>query len=348
MAALLQASQQLPRQKRCVGQIKRYGYVHHVLLPITLNDHAKFLIANYTKFIFHREKGSNLSSNHHEMNELDNYKFPNNYNNLQEIDECPSPGTSPKQPTQQIPLRSAMSTSDRAFLRATGQQPSTSTTKTIPACFNSMNMCEVIDNRRKSVDVGGLARSNKDAKDGLGELIGDLFKKSKHLNEEEENEQKKIDEHTSEDTIDIPNKTYLIHKLSTWGFQPLTLNNEDLFYCAVIILEASLQLPSLNHLKLSLFTPFLIAVRKSYSAPNAYHNYTHAIDVLQATYSFLVMLKVAPPIDSLINQERWTRSENGLASKLLSDWDILSLLISAIGHDVGHPGLNNTFMVSGG
>ncbi|TIA74394.1 hypothetical protein E3P92_01275 [Wallemia ichthyophaga] len=239
-----------------------------------------------------------------------------------------------------------MSNSDRALLRATGQQPSASTTKTIPICFNTLNVYEAIDNRRKSVDVGGLARSNKDTNDGLGELIGDLFKKSKHLNEEEEEEElKKLDERSnSEDSIEIPNKAYLIHKLSTWAFQPLALNKEELFHCAVIILESSLQLPSLRHLKLSQFSSFLIAVRKSYSAPNAYHNYTHAIDVLQATYSFLVMLKVVPPIDTLTTKEPWSRSEDGLASKLLSDWDVLSLLVSAIGHDVGHPGLNNTFM----
>ncbi|EIM21914.1 HD-domain/PDEase-like protein [Wallemia mellicola] len=270
------------------------------------------------------------------MNELDKYEFPNKSSNHHLDNSPPSPGTSPRQSTQQIPLRSAISSSDRAFLRATGQQPSTSTTKVIPACFNNLNIYDYTDSRRKSVDVGGLARSNKNSKDGLSELIGDLFKKSTHLNEE--------DEFHFDPSVEIPNKSFLVDKLSTWSFQPLSLTNDDLFNCAIIIVESALTLPSLSQLNLSQFIPFLVAVRKSYSAPNAYHNYTHAIDVLQATYSFLVLLQVAPPISNLNSHEPWQRSQTGLASTLLSDWDVLSLLISAIGHDVGHPGLNNTFM----
>lgn len=100
-------------------------------------------------------------------------------------------------------------------------------------------------------------------------------------------------------------------------------------------------------------------MRAIYHAPNPYHNYVHALDVLQATYTFLADLGVVPPFEYIRewgpNKEIWRRpSENEnersagtkRAREIMRPQDILAVLIAAMGHDVGHPGLSNAFMVS--
>lgn len=129
---------------------------------------------------------------------------------------------------------------------------------------------------------------------------------------------------------------------------------------------------------------FLFSVKSLYHSPNPYHvrtfavlststsqpklflrrvflaflrstqNYTHGSDVLQATYSFLVALGVAPPISTLLGTkgtrpaQPWKRpsTTHGRAAEVLRPQDVLTLMIAAIGHDGAHPGLSNAFLVS--
>ena len=128
-----------------------------------------------------------------------------------------------------------------------------------------------------------------------------------------------------------------------------------------------------------LFPPFLAAVRSIYHEQNKYHNFQHAVDVLQAVYSFLVQAECVPPITILLEDDKvvpepgltlplpgssstprkrptsstsssstWSRVNRraGLVQQVLENRDLLALCIAAIGHDVGHPGLSNAFMVS--
>lgn len=57
---------------------------------------------------------------------------------------------------------------------------------------------------------------------------------------------------------------------------------------------------------------------------NLYHNSMHAIDVANSTAFFL---------------------ENGLL-EIVDEFDAACLILSSLAHDVGHPGLNNGFMIS--
>lgn len=121
----------------------------------------------------------------------------------------------------------------------------------------------------------------------------------------EENEQAKPDE-----------ESYYLQLLSTWNFNVLKLTTTQLIKCGFHLLNhlsnlADLPIPE-HKLHLLLFT-----IEASYHQINKFHNFKHAIDVMQATWQ--------------------------LCQKLLPDDNQTTLLLclAAIGHDIGHPGTNN-------
>lgn len=93
---------------------------------------------------------------------------------------------------------------------------------------------------------------------------------------------------------------------------------------------------------------FLQNLRQLYRQGNSYHNFHHALDVFQAVYYFLFSAGMVPSVTILLEDGRtWERDRercDPLASCLRHE-DLFALYIAALGHDVGHPGLNNAFMV---
>lgn len=97
---------------------------------------------------------------------------------------------------------------------------------------------------------------------------------------------------------------------------------------------------------------FLLHLRQAYRATNSYHNFHHALDVFQATHLYLRYAGAVPPVSILHIPESDPRSRWRAHDELRNTWigllrleDIFALFIAAIGHDVGHPGFNNIFMV---
>jgi 3',5'-cyclic-nucleotide phosphodiesterase len=84
-----------------------------------------------------------------------------------------------------------------------------------------------------------------------------------------------------------------------------------------------------------------LASRAAYNSFVLYHNFRHAVDVLQSVFSMLLHIGALPPYP---RSPLPPFSKSPIAS-LLTPFDAISLLISAIGHDVGHPGVNNVFLV---
>jgi hypothetical protein len=71
-----------------------------------------------------------------------------------------------------------------------------------------------------------------------------------------------------------------------------------------------------------------------------YHNFRHVVDVLQATFNFLVQIGALPPFPP----SRQPAPEKSASAGLIEPFEALTLLVTAIGHDVGHPGVNNGFL----
>ncbi|XP_029384669.1 high affinity 3',5'-cyclic-AMP phosphodiesterase 7A isoform X3 [Echeneis naucrates] len=69
---------------------------------------------------------------------------------------------------------------------------------------------------------------------------------------------------------------------------------------------------------------FLVMVQEDYHSENPYHNAVHAADVTQAMYCYL---------------------QEPMLAKSLTSYDILLGLIAAATHDLGHPGVNQPFLI---
>jgi len=76
--------------------------------------------------------------------------------------------------------------------------------------------------------------------------------------------------------------------------------------------------------------------------------------VLQALHCYLLSAGMVPSVALLLKDENepggmWTcarEHDSGSLVTCLTPREIFALYLAAIGHDVGHPGFNNPFMVS--
>jgi hypothetical protein len=85
-----------------------------------------------------------------------------------------------------------------------------------------------------------------------------------------------------------------------------------------------------------------MATKAAYNEFVLYHNFRHVVDVLQACFHSLCSIGALPPYPYSSVKSKPIRCP---LSTLISPFDALTLLVAAIGHDVGHPGVNNAFLV---
>ncbi|KAJ5893324.1 hypothetical protein N7495_005015 [Penicillium taxi] len=144
--------------------------------------------------------------------------------------------------------------------------------------------------------------------------------------------------------IEPARETYIRAQVGRWNFSAHELSEDELVFGACAMLQHAFTLPGLEHWQLTFdeLRTFLLACRAAYNSFVLYHNFRHAIDVLQSVFVFLLHIGALPhykPIGQV------PVSSKAPITQLLSPFDSLTLLIAAIGHDVGHPGVNNFFLV---
>jgi 3',5'-cyclic-nucleotide phosphodiesterase len=132
-----------------------------------------------------------------------------------------------------------------------------------------------------------------------------------------------------------------------WDFNAHDYSEQELIHGAFCIFEHAISMPALAEWRLDSddLAAFLNACHMAYNEFVPYHNFRHVVDVLQAVFHFLVRLNIIPPYRNNVFPPV-SPSNTAPISSVLTPFDALALLITAIGHDVGHPGVNNAFLVA--
>jgi len=118
----------------------------------------------------------------------------------------------------------------------------------------------------------------------------------------------------------------LLNRIDTWDFDVFELaeltNGQPLAYLSYVLLERH-GLLERCHLDVFKLRCFLRLTEQAYRSCNPFHNSVHACDVLHAMHYIIVSTPLLA---------------------LLSPREVLTMLLSAIVHDVDHPGVSNAFL----
>ena len=128
--------------------------------------------------------------------------------------------------------------------------------------------------------------------------------------------------HEGHDSIKLINEK----NFDVFQLKDLIGYNNVLPFAGRIILE-NLGLIDEEILNIQKLDSFLVSVAKQYKKETLYHNSLHGTDVTQSCYIFF----------------SHTNAEKIAKTNVL---DLLSIFISSLGHDIGHPGLTNTFHIN--
>lgn len=135
--------------------------------------------------------------------------------------------------------------------------------------------------------------------------------------------------------------------VAKWHFDAHSFCDDQLLIAANLMFRHALNMPELEKWRIPTdqLTAFLVACRAAYNTFVPYHNFRHAVDVLQATFNFLVHIGALPSYPAKSETDGDTPAPKSPVAALLKPFEALTLLVAAIGHDVGHPGVNNGFLV---
>ncbi|KAG5459751.1 MAG: hypothetical protein BJ554DRAFT_8295, partial [Olpidium bornovanus] len=148
----------------------------------------------------------------------------------------------------------------------------------------------------------------------------------------------------------VSEKTRLLRLLRQWDFNPRDLADEsEVVRCVALVLEHAAEacggLEAVGVGRSDLHR-FIVAVRSAYYADNPYHNFHHGVDVMQAVYVFLLRMGILEPRAAGAGNEHVERAPLSVPPPMLLPHEAFALLVAALCHDLGHPGVNNAYMVS--
>ncbi|KAI5847518.1 hypothetical protein BZA05DRAFT_457606 [Tricharina praecox] len=133
-----------------------------------------------------------------------------------------------------------------------------------------------------------------------------------------------------------------------WDFSAHDFSDEELVHCAQTMFQHAFTMPEVSEFVIppDRMVDFLLACRGTYNDQVPYHNFRHVVDVLQAVFFFMLQLGALPHYKHHKMGELDEESTAKSLAHLITPLDALTLLVVAIGHDVGHPGVNNAFLVT--
>ena len=174
------------------------------------------------------------------------------------------------------------------------------TSKTYKSCeYNIYTMLDHLTNLRET---------NNNSNGTIPKIINDIEFSSILSNFEKDKESLQYG---------LKDKDFYLDLFSAWDFSALNFTTRELIIGGYHLLKVLAQNAKIeisqNQLLLLLFT-----LESSYHQVNRFHNFKHAIDVMQATWNLCQIL--------LPGNHELT----------------LLLCLAAIGHDIGHPGTNNS------
>merc|ERR1719330_876853 len=144
---------------------------------------------------------------------------------------------------------------------------------------------------------------------------------SEHESDQEDDEDADYEGMLSAQRAMVENAGLSLDLLNSWNLNPLELDKARNHAAAMYFVGPHNHGVSFDAVVMA---TFLESVEGAYIKTCPYHNWFHAIDVTHGVY-------------------RLMRVNAGEA--YLSSTERYALLVSAICHDVGHPGLNNTFLI---
>ncbi|KAJ3969566.1 hypothetical protein EV361DRAFT_849903 [Lentinula raphanica] len=214
--------------------------------------------------------------------------------------------------------------------------------------------------RPRSADLGGLYLATAGSGSGHGWLgySGEMQTRFAELLTDMYNETlNTVNERDAEFApTDLPTETRirLIHSLDSWNFEPHKLPDEEVLACTMMLFEALFRIEHMQSaVGLSLkdqIYPLIHHLRRIYRWENTYHNFEHALDVLQCSYIFLRSAGMVPSVSVLLDEDperTWAsqrKFDSGPLVTCLGLKELFIVYIAAIGHDVAHPGFTNLFM----
>ena len=149
-----------------------------------------------------------------------------------------------------------------------------------------------------------------------GEEVGDIFSFSKLFKEKNSK--------LIEANIDDNNKIIESDKFNIFQYEKRVGKNKIL---KVISTYAISQTKLFYLIQESKFENFVNEITRGYHRENPYHTDLHAADMVQSIFLYNKRAKFKTTI-------------------MVDDFDLLSLFISAIVHDYGHPGFNNNYLIT--
>lgn len=172
-------------------------------------------------------------------------------------------------------------------------------------------------------------------------------------------------------TISADRRASIAMAIGRWHFSAHDYTDDELVLVASLIFRHALAMPQLERWRIPTgkllsrggsdsfvckpgltalvladqLTTFIIACRAAYNSFVPYHNFRHVVDVLQATFHFLLRIGALLPYPLAAPSDGELSGLKAPMASLVEPFESLTLLITAIGHDVGHPGVNNGFLV---